>query len=210
MNILITDPIEQRCIDILQAEGFRVDVRPGMPSKEIQSAIGAYDALVVRSGTHVNGEIIGAGNKLKVIGRAGAGVDNIDVEAATRHGIIVMNTPGGNTISTAEHTVSLILALARNIPQAHASLQQGVWERKRYLGTELSGKTLGILGLGKVGREVAKRCIAFDMVLIGYDPVLTQEAAQKMNVELVDFEELLRRSDFITIHTPLNERQEVF
>lgn len=205
MNILITDPIEQRCVEILKAEGFQVDLHPGMPAKEVQSIIDRYDALIVRSATQVTGEIIAAGKRLKVIGRAGAGVDNIDVQAATRRGIIVMNTPGGNTISTAEHTISLILALARNIPQAQASLQQGLWDRKRYLGTELSGKTIGIVGLGKVGREVAKRCAGFDMVVIGYDPVLTSEAAAKMNVELVDFDDLLRRSDFITLHTPLND-----
>lgn len=205
MNILITDPIEQRCVDILQAEGLHVDVHPGMPPKEIESAIVNYEGLIVRSGTQVTGEIIGAGKRLKVVGRAGAGVDNIDVGAATRRGIIVMNTPGGNTVSTAEHTISLMLALARNIPQAHGSLQQGVWDRKRYLGTELSGKTVGIVGVGKVGREVAKRCAAFELAVVGYDPVLTPEAATKMNIQLVDFEELLRRSDFITIHTPLNE-----
>lgn len=205
MNILITDPVEQPCVEILQAEGFHVDLHPSMPSGEILSVIEKYEALIVRSSTQVTGEIIGAGKKLKVIGRAGAGVDNIDVQSATRRGIIVMNTPGGNTISTAEHTISLILALARNIPQAHESLQKGVWERKQYLGTELSGKTIGIVGVGKVGREVAKRCGGFEMAVIGYDPVLTREAAAKIEIELVDFDELLRRSDFITLHTPLNE-----
>lgn len=205
MKVLITDPIEQRCVDILKAEGFDVDHRPGMSPDEICAQIPTYDALIVRSGTKVTSDIIAAGQALKVIGRAGAGVDNIDVPAATRRGIIVMNAPGGNTISTAEHTLSLLLALARNVPQAHASLQRGVWDRKQYVGTELFGKTIGILGLGKVGREVAKRCASFDMVVLGYDPLLTEEVASKLAVESLDLDELLRRSDFITIHTPLNE-----
>lgn len=205
MKILITDPVDQRCIDILMEEKFHVDIRVGTSTEEILNIIGNYEALIVRSATQVTSDIINAGKTLKVIGRAGAGVDNIDVQTATRRGIIVMNTPGGNTISTAEHTMSLILSLSRNIPQAHASLQQGVWDRKRFIGTELAGKTIGVVGLGKVGREVAKRCLAFDMVVIAYDPVLTREAAMKINVELTDLDELLRRSDFITVHTPLNE-----
>lgn len=205
IKILITDPIEERCTEILRAEGFQVDKRIGISTAELLNIIGEYDALVVRSSTHVTADIINAGKRLRVIGRAGAGVDSIDVQAATRRGIIVMNTPGGNTISTAEHTMSLLLALARNVPQAHASLQEGVWDRKKFTGTELAGKTIGIIGLGKVGREVARRCQAFDMTVIGYDPVLTREAALKMNVELVDVEEVFSRSDFISVHTPLNE-----
>lgn len=205
IKVLITDPVEDRCAEILQAEGFQVDKRLGLPTSDLLNVIGDYDALVVRSSTRVTAEIINAGKKLKAIGRAGAGVDNIDVQAATRRGIIVMNTPGGNTISTAEHTMSLLLALSRNVPQAHASLQQGIWDRKKFTGTELAGKTIGIIGLGKVGREVAKRCQAFDMTVVGYDPVLTREAALRMNVELVDLEDVFRRSDFISVHTPLNE-----
>jgi len=205
IKVLITDPVDDRCAEILRAEGFHVDKRPGISPSDLLTVIGEYDALVVRSTTQVTAEVINAGKKLKAIGRAGAGVDNIDVQAATRRGIIVMNTPGGNTISTAEHTMSLLLALSRNVPQAHMSLQQGMWDRKKFTGTELAGKTIGIIGVGKVGREVAKRCLAFDMTVIGYDPVLTREAALKINVELVDLEEVFRRSDFITVHTPLNE-----
>ncbi len=205
MKILITDAVEKSCRDIFQNEGFEVHYKAGMPPAEVEKVISDYDALIVRSSTQVTEAIIHAGRNLKVIGRAGAGVDNIDVRTATRHGIIVMNTPGGNTISTAEHTMSMILALSRNIPQANASLREGRWERKQYIGTELHGKTIGIVGLGRVGREVAKRCQAFEMIVIGFDPVLTAEAAIKMGVEFVDFEEVLRRSDFITIHTPLNE-----
>ncbi len=203
-KILITDPIEKSCVDILTREGFQVDEKPGLPADEIKKIIGEYAALVVRSGTKVTKEIIDLADVMKVIGRAGAGVDNIDSEAATKKGIIVMNTPGGNTISTAEHTFSLMMALARNIPQAQASMAAEQWDRKKYTGAELFGKTLGIVGLGKIGREVASRAQAFGMTTIGFDPVLGADVAMKMNVELVSMEEIFRRSDFITVHTPLN------
>ncbi len=205
MKILITDPIEQSCVDILTREGFQVDQKPGLPAEEIKQIIHEYAALVVRSGTKVTADIIEKATSMKVIGRAGAGVDNIDSVAASRKGIIVMNTPGGNTLSTAEHTFSMLMALARNIPNANASLVAGRWDRKKFMGTELFGKTLGIAGLGKIGREVAIRAQAFGMVTIGYDPVLGADVASKMNVELVSLEEIYRRSDFITVHTPLND-----
>jgi D-3-phosphoglycerate dehydrogenase len=208
MNILITDPIEEQAVEIFRKEGFRVDVRLNLSPEEIKEHIGAYDALIVRSGTKVTAEVIQAGKNLKIIGRAGTGVDNIDVDAATRRGIIVMNTPGGNTISTAEHTISMMLALARNIPQADASVKQGKWERKKYVGTELAGKTLGVVGLGKVGKEVAKRGQAFEMKVIAYDPLIAREVANKFNIELVDFDTVVKRSDFISIHTPLTEETE--
>jgi len=204
MKILITDPIEQSCIDILTREGFQVDAKPGLPAEEIKKIIADYAALVVRSGTKVSADIIEKATSMKVIGRAGAGVDNIDSAAASRQGIIVMNTPGGNTISTAEHTMSMIMALARNIPQAQASMVAGKWDRKKFMGTEVYGKTLGIVGLGKIGREVATRSQAFGITTIGYDPVLAADVAAKINVELVSLEEIYRRSDFITVHTPLN------
>lgn len=205
MKILITDPIEKSCVDILSQEGFDVDVKLGLSPEDIKACIGNYAALVVRSGTQVTAEIIDAADSMQVIGRAGAGVDNIDCEAASRRGIIVMNTPGGNTISTAEHTVSMLLSLSRNIPQAYASLVAGKWERKKFMGTEVFGKTLGVVGLGKIGREVGIRCRAFGMTIIGFDPVLTVDGASKLDVELVTLDELYRRSDFITVHTPLNE-----
>ncbi|MGE5314967.1 MAG: phosphoglycerate dehydrogenase [Acidobacteriota bacterium] len=205
MKILITDPIEQSCVDILTREGFTVDNRPGLPAEEIKACIGEYAALVVRSGTQVTADIINAAHSMQVIGRAGAGVDNIDSESASRRGIIVMNTPGGNTVSTAEHTVSMMLSLSRNIPQANASLLAGKWERKKFMGAEVSGKTLGVVGLGKIGREVALRLKAFGMTVIGYDPVLASDVASKLGVELVDLPELYRRSDFITVHTPMTE-----
>jgi D-3-phosphoglycerate dehydrogenase len=175
----------------------------GLPPEELRRIIGSADVLVVRSQTKVTAELLASATRLRVVGRAGAGVDNIDVEAATRQGVLVMNTPGGNTISTAEHTISLMLSLARNIPQANRSLQAGEWERKRFVGTELYQKTLGVAGLGKVGAEVAKRCLAFGMTVIGYDPVLSSEVAERMGVQLVGLEELFRRSDFLTVHSPL-------
>ncbi len=205
MKILITDPIEQSCVDILTREGFHVDLKPGLPADEIKKIIHEYSALIVRSGTKVTADIIEKASAMKVIGRAGAGVDNIDSVAASRKGIIVMNTPGGNTLSTAEHTFSMLMALARNIPNAHASLVAGRWDRKKYMGTEVYGKTLGIAGLGKIGREVAIRAQSFGMVTIGYDPVLGADVASKMNVELVTLDEIYRRSDFITVHTPLSD-----
>lgn len=204
MKILITDPIEQSCVDILTREGFQVDLKPGLPPDEIKKVIAEYVAMVVRSGTKVTADIIEHATNMRVIGRAGAGVDNIDSAAASRKGIIVMNTPGGNTISTAEHTFSMLMALSRNIPNAVASMVAGKWDRKKFMGTELFGKTIGIVGLGKIGAEVAVRAQAFGMTTIGYDPVLSADVASKMNVELVTLDEIYRRSDFITVHTPLN------
>ncbi|MCI0705912.1 MAG: phosphoglycerate dehydrogenase [Ignavibacteriae bacterium] len=205
MRILVTDAVEKVCVDMLKAEGFQVDVEKTMPAEKLKSAIGSYEALIVRSATNVTADVIASAGVMKVIGRAGAGVDNIDVDAATRKGIVVMNTPGGNTISTAEHTMSMLLSLSRNIPQAFDSLRQGKWDRKTFVGTELFGKTIGIVGLGKIGREVAVRCQAFGMTTIGFDPVLGEDIAAKMNIQLVSLEEIYQRSDFITVHTPLND-----
>ncbi len=204
MKILISDQLEQSCIDILSREGFVVENRPGISPDDLKRIIGGYEALVVRSQTKVTAEVIAAGTSLQVIGRVGTGVDNIDVDAATRRGILVMNTPGGNTVSAAEHTISMMLSLARNIPQARASIVRGEWERKRYTGTEVFEKTLGVIGLGKIGREVASRAMGLGMAVIGYDPVLSADAAARMNIQLVELEEIYRRSDFITVHTPLS------
>lgn len=203
MKILVSDPLEQSLVDLLTREGFEVDNRPGLPAADLKTIIPSYHALVVRSSTKVTAELIDSGTSLKVIGRAGTGVDNIDVDAATRRGILVMNTPGGNTISAAEHTVSMMLSLARNIPQAHLSLTRGEWERKKFVGTEVFEKTLGVVGLGKIGREVARRCQGLGMRVIGYDPLLSADVALKSDIELVTLDELYRRSDFITVHTPL-------
>jgi D-3-phosphoglycerate dehydrogenase len=203
MKILITDPVDDAMLVDLRKDGFEVDMKPEIPPESLLKLIPDYEALIVRSGTKVTAEVIESGRKLRVIGRAGAGVDNIDVEAATRHGIIVMNTPGGNTVSTAEHTLSLLFALARNIPQAHASVASGKWERKKFVGVELDGKTIGVIGLGKVGREVAKRCVALGMKVVGYDPILSSEVAMKLGVDLLSLDEVYVRSDFLTLHVPL-------
>lgn len=205
MKVLIADQIDKVCSDVLRGEGFEVIESPGLSLAALKEKIHGIDALVVRSTTQVTAELMAAGTSLKVIGRAGAGVDNIDCDAATRRGIVVMNTPGGNTVSTAEHTMSMLLSLSRNIPQAFESLRRGEWDRKKFVGTELQGKTIGIIGLGKIGREVALRCQSFGLITIAFDPVLAADVAAKLNIELVSLEELYTRSDFITVHTPLND-----
>lgn len=203
-RVLITDEVSDRCVERFRSQAdVSVDYRPGLPPEALKSCIGEYTALVVRSQTKVTAAIIEAGRRLKVIGRAGTGVDNVDVEAATRAGIVVMNVPGGNTISAAEHTMSLLLSLARQIPQADISVKAGRWERGKFVGTELSGKTLGILGVGRVGREVARRARAFGMDVLGYDPFLSEEMIEKSLVRFTPLEEVFRTSDFITVHTPL-------
>ncbi|MCM8792540.1 MAG: phosphoglycerate dehydrogenase [Candidatus Omnitrophica bacterium] len=206
INILISDHLAEEGIKILKEnKDFRVDIRTDLKSQDLKEIIKDYDALIVRSATKVTAEIIEAGRRLKVIGRAGVGLDNVDLEAATQRGIIVMNTPSGNTISTAEHTFSLILALSRNIPQANFSTKSGEWKRAKFIGVELYNKTLGIIGLGRIGSEVAKRALAFGMKVIAYDPFLSKEVAERMGVEIVEFKELLMYADYITIHTPLTD-----
>jgi D-3-phosphoglycerate dehydrogenase len=204
-KVLITDPISEEGIDILRQES-QVDIKVGLKPAEIISIIGDYEALIVRSQTQVTAAIIEAGKNLQVIARAGVGTDNVDVEAATRCGVVVVNAPTGNTVSAAEHTIALLLASARNIPQANAVLKSGVWQRNEFMGTELRGKTLGIIGLGNVGSEVAKRAQAFEMRLLGNDPLVSVEYAKKLGVTLVELEQLLRESDFITLHIPLTDQ----
>lgn len=205
-RILVSDKLVPEGLEILRAGGENEVVsEPGMSPEALADAICDFDALVIRSGSQVTSEVIARADRLKVIGRAGVGVDNIDVEAATERGIIVMNTPGGNTISTAEHSISMMLALVRNIPRADATMKQGKWEKKSLGGAELYGKTLGVLGLGRIGREVARRMRAFEMDVIAYDPFLAEEAAAKMGVELTDVDDICRRADIITVHTPLND-----
>jgi D-3-phosphoglycerate dehydrogenase len=202
MKVLVTEPISNEGIDILRSYA-RVDIKLGLKSEEIISTIGDYEALVVRSQTQVSARVIEAGGKLQVIARAGVGVDNIDVEEATRRGIVVVNAPTGNTISAAEHTIALMLSLARNIPQANAILRSGVWRRSDFMGTEVRNKTLGIIGLGNIGSEVARRARGLEMKLIAYDPFISVDYAHNLQVELVSLEQLLRESDFITFHLPL-------
>jgi D-3-phosphoglycerate dehydrogenase len=202
-KVLITDPISEEGIEVLLKEA-QVDIKTTLKPEEIIAIIGDYDALMVRSQTKVTAAIIEAGKKLQVIARAGVGIDNVDVEAATRCGVMVVNAPTGNTVSAAEHAIALMLALARNIPQANASLKNCQWKRNDFMGTELRGKTLGIMGLGNVGGEVAKRAQSFEMRLIGIDPLVSEDYAKKIGVELVDLKRLMKESDFISLHIPLN------
>jgi len=200
---LIGDPTDPSCASVFEQRGHEVDQKPGLSKDELMKIIGQYEGLVVRSGVKVDKDIIEAGTSLRIVGRAGTGVDNIDVPAATSKGILVMNTPGGNTISTAELAMTHILALARSIPSAVASMKAGRWDRKKYMGSELTGKTVGIVGLGRIGKEVAGWCTKFGMTAIGYDPILTDHATRAVGIEPVSLDELFSRSDFITLHTPL-------
>ncbi|GAB4168435.1 MAG: phosphoglycerate dehydrogenase [Terrimicrobiaceae bacterium] len=204
-KVLVADPISQKGIDELAAGGaLDVTVQTGLAEDALIGIIPNFEALVVRSQTKVTPAVLAAATKLRVIGRAGVGVDNVDVDAATKRGVIVMNTPGGNTISTAEHAFSLLVSTARSIPQAHASVKAGRWDRKKFEGVELYGKTLGILGMGRIGSEIARRAIAFGMRVLAYDPYLSAAKARTLQVELIeDLEALLPCADFLTLHMPL-------
>jgi D-3-phosphoglycerate dehydrogenase len=202
MKILVADPIADEGMQILQSCA-QVDVGAKLQPEQLKAIIGDYDAVVVRSQTRIGPEVIEAGSKLKVIGRAGVGTDNIDVGAATRNGIVVVNAPTGNTIAAAEHTIALMLALARNIPEAHRQLRSGKWQRESLIGSELRNKTLGVIGLGNVGSEVAKRAHAFEMRVLAHDPFISSEYAHNLSVELVPLDELLQQADFVTLHVPL-------
>lgn len=204
-KVLVSDPISQLGVDAL-ADGGLLDVtfKPGLPHDELLKIIPDYSALVVRSQTKVGADVIAAAAKLKAIGRAGVGVDNVDVDAATQRGIVVMNTPGGNTVSTAEHAFSLLVSVARKIPQADASVKSGTWDRKSFQGVELHGKTLAILGMGRIGTEVAKRAQAFGMRVLAYDPYLSEARARALQVELVEnLDDAIPQADFVTMHMPL-------
>ncbi len=206
-KVLVADPVSQRGVEELAAGGaLEVVVNTGLKEPELIGIIPEFSALVVRSQTKVTAAVLDAAKNLKVVGRAGVGVDNVDVDAATRHGVIVMNTPGGNTISTAEHAFSLLMSIARSIPQADASVKAGKWDRKKYEGVELYNKTLGILGMGRIGTELARRAIAFGMRVIAYDPYLSVSRARSLQVELVeDLDALMPQVDFITMHMPLTD-----
>ncbi len=204
LKVLVCDDLSEEGLSIFRAQkNLDVQIKTKLPLAELKKEIADADACVVRSGTQITKEVIEAAKKLKVIGRAGVGLDNVDVEAASKRGIVVINTPGGNTISAAEHTFCLLMAMARNISQADASLKRGEWERKKFTGVELYEKILGIIGLGRIGTEVAKRAQAFGMQVIAYDPYLRAEKAQAIGVEVVTLDELYKRSDFITMHMPL-------
>jgi D-3-phosphoglycerate dehydrogenase len=203
IKVLVSDPLAKEGVDILKKSNLEVTEVSKLSEDQLVKKIKGYDAIIVRSGTTVTKKIIEASNKLKVIGRAGVGLDNVDVAAASKKGIVVMNAPSGNTISTAEHAFSLMLSLSRNIPQANVSIKEGKWDRKKFMGVELYGKTLGIIGMGRIGTEFAKRALSFGMKILAFDPFLTKEKAGLINVEPVGLDDLLKGSDFITIHTPL-------
>ena len=202
-RVLVTDGLQAVGVDLLRKQGLEVDVAKTLPEPALVARIGEYEGLIVRSATRVTSAVLAAGARLEVVGRAGAGVDTIDVDAATERGVVVMNTPGGNTTAVAEHTLALLLALARRIPAADAALKGGRWEKSRLQGIELFGKVLGVLGLGRIGSEVARRALGFRMHVIAYDPYLTREAAERQGVEAVELDDLLARADLITIHVPL-------
>uniref|UniRef100_A0A8I5UKR5 D-3-phosphoglycerate dehydrogenase n=1 Tax=Pongo abelii TaxID=9601 RepID=A0A8I5UKR5_PONAB len=202
-KVLISDSLDPCCRKILQDGGLQVVEKQNLSKEELIAELQDCEGLIVRSATKVTADVINAAEKLQVVGRAGTGVDNVDLEAATRKGILVMNTPNGNSLSAAELTCGMIMCLARQIPQATASMKDGKWERKKFMGTELNGKTLGILGLGRIGREVATRMQSFGMKTIGYDPIISPEVSASFGVQQLPLEEIWPLCDFITVHTPL-------
>ena len=202
-RVLISDKLSPAAVAIFKERGVEVDVKPGLDKDELAKIIGDYDGLAIRSATKVTAKLLEHATKLKVVGRAGIGVDNVDIPAATARGVIVMNTPFGNSITTAEHAIALMFALARQIPAADASTQAGKWEKNRFMGVELTGKTLGVIGCGNIGSIVAARGLGLKMRVIAYDPFLSAERAAELGVEKVELDDLLARADFITLHTPL-------
>src|SRR3954454_770035 len=205
-KVLISDPMDPKAAEIFRASGIGADERPGLSKGELKAIIADYDGLAIRSATRVTADLLDAATNLKVIGRAGIGVDNVDVPAATARGVVVMNTPFGNSITTAEHAIALMFALARDLPAADSSTQAGKWEKNRFMGVELTNKTLGLIGAGNIGSIVADRALGLKMKVVAYDPFLSPERAVEMGVEKVELDELLGRADFITLHTPLTDK----
>jgi D-3-phosphoglycerate dehydrogenase len=205
-RVLVSDPLSKSGLDILEkAKDLKVDLKPGLSPEALMKIIPEYDGIIIRSETKLKGDLIEAGKRLKVIGRAGIGLDNVDLPVATKKGIVVMNTPQENAIAAAEHTIAMILSISRKIPQATASMKAGKWEKKKFMGVELYNKTLGLVGIGVIGTIVADRARGLKMKVIGYDPYLSKEVAEKKGVDVVSFDELLGRSDFISVHTPLTD-----
>jgi D-3-phosphoglycerate dehydrogenase len=205
-KVLISDDLSPRAVEIFRERGVDVDMKVGLKPDQLKEIIGDYDGLAIRSATKVTKEIIEAAHALKVVGRAGIGVDNVDIPAATAAGVVVMNTPFGNSITTAEHAIALMFALARDIPQANASTHAGKWEKSRFMGVELTGKVLGVVGCGNIGSIVADRALGLKMKVVAFDPFLTAERATDIGVEKVELNDLLARADFITLHTPLTDQ----
>ena len=205
-KVLISDSLSPRAVEIFRERGVEVDVKTGLKPEELKAIIGEYDGLAIRSATKETKDVLSAASRLKVVGRAGIGVDNVDIPAATSRGVVVMNTPFGNSITTAEHAIAMMFALAREIPVANASTQAGKWEKNRFMGVELTAKTLGLIGCGNIGSIVADRALGLKMRVIAYDPFLTEERALDLGVDKVELDELLARADFITLHTPLTDQ----
>jgi len=204
-KVLISDKLAPEAVDIFKERGVEVDFRPGLSADELLEIIGDYDGLAIRSNTKVTADVLAKATKLRAIGRAGIGVDNVDVPAATKAGVVVMNTPFGNSVTTAEHAITMMLSLTRQIPQAHMSTIAGKWEKSKFLGTEISGKRLGLIGCGNIGAIVADRAQGLKMRVLGFDPFLTPERAKQLGIEKVELDELLAKADFITLHTPLTD-----
>jgi D-3-phosphoglycerate dehydrogenase len=201
-RVLISDKLSPEAVAIFRDRGIDVDVKPGLSPADLRAIIGDYDGLAIRSNTKVTKELLDVATKLKVVGRAGIGVDNVDLKSATARGVIVMNTPHGNSITTAEHAIAMMFALARQIPEATASTKAGKWEKNRFMGTELTGKVLGLIGAGNIGSIVADRAQGLHMRVVAFDPYLSEKRALAMGVEKRELAELLARADFITLHTP--------
>ena len=206
-RVLITDSLSKAGLKILEeTEGIEPVVKSGLTPEQVREELKSCDGIIIRSGTTLTPEILDGQTRLKVIARAGVGVDNINLEAATRAGILVMNTPAGNTISTAEHTFAMMLALSRNIGPAHSSMKDGKWDRKLFQGSQLAGKTLAVIGLGRIGLSVAQRAIAFEMKVLGYDPFLSEEKAKAYGIELHrDVDDIISHCDYVSVHTPLTD-----
>ena len=204
-KVLISDKLSPAAVAVFEARGIEVTKKPGLTPAELREIIGEFDALAIRSATKVTRELLDVATKLKVVGRAGIGVDNVDVKSATARGVVVMNTPHGNTITTAEHALAMMFALARQIPEASASTKSSKWEKNRFMGVELSGKTLGLIGCGNIGSIVANRAIGLHMKVVAYDPFLSEKRALDLGVEKLELPDLLARADFISLHAPLTE-----
>jgi len=205
MSVLIADDMSKRAVEILKEAGFSVDVKTGMKPEELAAVVGNYHGLGIRSASKVTAAVLANPGKLKIIGRAGVGVDNIDVAAATAKDILVINTPAGNATAAAELAVGLLFALARKIPQAAELMRKGVWEKKKFMGVELTGKTVGVVGLGNIGRQFAERCVGLKMNVIAFDPVLSPGAAAPAGIKVVSFDELVATSDFVSLHVPMTK-----